>query len=80
MLNGSNSIDMIGHLHCDIFNQNKFLLYREDSKVKLIIARSAFSIMDETGTGYSYCLFAFDLTPDLSANEGHWNFVKYGTE
>ncbi|KYN13976.1 Uncharacterized protein F54H12.2 [Trachymyrmex cornetzi] len=27
-----------------------------------------------------YTLFAFDLTPDLSANcAGHWNLVKYGS-
>ncbi|XP_039315427.1 uncharacterized protein F54H12.2-like [Solenopsis invicta] len=27
-----------------------------------------------------YCLFAFDLTPDLSANcAGHWNLVKHGS-
>lgn len=27
-----------------------------------------------------YCLFAFDLTPDLSANDGtHWNLIKNGT-
>ena len=27
-----------------------------------------------------YCLFAFDLTPDLSANEStHWNLVKHGS-
>ncbi|XP_012286338.1 uncharacterized protein F54H12.2-like [Orussus abietinus] len=27
-----------------------------------------------------YCLFAFDLTPDLSANENsHWNFIRHGS-
>ena len=27
-----------------------------------------------------YCLFAFDLTPDLSANSNsHWNLVKHGS-
>lgn len=27
-----------------------------------------------------YCLFAFDLTPDLSANDGtHWNLIKNGS-
>ena len=26
-----------------------------------------------------YCLFAFDLTPDISANDmGHWNLIKHG--
>lgn len=52
MLNGSKSIDMIGHLHCDVFNQNKFLLNGIDLKVRLIKARPAFTIMDETGTFY----------------------------
>ncbi|XP_023289846.1 uncharacterized protein F54H12.2-like [Orussus abietinus] len=27
-----------------------------------------------------YCLFAFDLTPDLSANENsHWNLIRHGS-
>lgn len=27
-----------------------------------------------------FCLFAFDLTPDLSANEcSHWNFIRHGS-
>lgn len=26
-----------------------------------------------------YCLSAFDLTPDLSCNEPHWNIIKSGT-
>ena len=29
---------------------------------------------------HGYCLFAFDLTPDLSANDGgHWNLIKHGS-
>ena len=29
---------------------------------------------------YGYCLFAFDLTPDLSANKNtHWNLVRHGS-
>lgn len=26
-----------------------------------------------------YCLMAFDLTPDLSCNDQHWNLIKSGT-
>lgn len=40
----------------------------------------------DTGNGISlneyaegYCLAAFDLTPDLSCNEAHWNIIKSGT-
>ena len=36
MFNGRNSIDMIGHLHFDAFNQNKFLLNGVDLKIRLI--------------------------------------------
>lgn len=29
---------------------------------------------------YGYCLYAFDLTPDLSANSStHWNLVRHGS-
>ena len=52
MLNANKSIDMIGHLHSDVFNQNKFLLNGVDLKVRLIKARPAFALMDETGTHY----------------------------
>lgn len=41
---------------------------------------------NDTGNGIShveypngYCLAAFDLTPDLSCNEPHWNIIKSGT-
>lgn len=33
-----------------------------------------------TSYPYGYCLFAFDLTPDLSANSNtHWNLVRHGS-
>ena len=36
--------------------------------------------IDRDDYAKGYCLFAFDLTPDLSAHyAGHWNLVKNGT-
>lgn len=36
--------------------------------------------IDRDDYANGYCLFAFDLTPDLSAHfAGHWNLVKNGT-
>lgn len=36
--------------------------------------------IDRTEYPDEYCLFAFDLTPDLSAHfTEHWNLVKNGT-
>ena len=45
----SKLIDMIGNLHCDIFNQEKFLLNGVDMKVRLIRSRDAFSLLGNEG-------------------------------
>ena len=43
---------MIRLLHSGVFNQNKFLLNGVYLKVRLIKARPAFALMDETDTHY----------------------------
>ncbi|XP_011684666.1 PREDICTED: uncharacterized protein F54H12.2-like [Wasmannia auropunctata] len=160
------ALDLIGHLHCDVFNQDKFLINGVEVRVRLVRSKDAFCLMETnslskirildasllvrrakispgvllaharmlskttakypltrvevpsrplqpsfangaelyveayhtlfSGTGIhflnegnsinredyyrGYCLFAFDLTPDLSANcAGHWNLVKHGS-
>ena len=52
MLNANKTIDMIGHLHCDVFNQNKFLLNGIDLKVRLVKARKDFALMSNLGNYY----------------------------
>lgn len=41
------SIEMYGNLHCDIFNQDKFMVNGVDMTVKLIKAKSEFVLMGE---------------------------------
>lgn len=45
---GSKTVDMIGHLHCDVFNQNRFLLSGIDLKLRLIRSSDDFVLMDSS--------------------------------
>lgn len=44
-----NKCDMIGHLHSDIFNQEKLLLNGVELRIRLVHSRDGFAIMDKTG-------------------------------
>lgn len=41
----SANTDLIGHLHCDIFNQEKFLINGVELRVKLVKSRNSFVLM-----------------------------------
>lgn len=41
----SNTIEMIGHLHADIFNQEKFLINGVELRVKLVRTKETFNLM-----------------------------------
>lgn len=40
------SLDMLGHLHCDVFNQDKFLLNGIEVRVRLVRSKSAFCLVN----------------------------------
>lgn len=40
------SLELMGHLHCDVFNQEKFLLNGVEMKVALVRSKDAFCLMD----------------------------------
>lgn len=42
------TIDMVGHLHCDVFNQDKLLLNGVEVSIKMHLNRDGFAIMDPT--------------------------------
>lgn len=48
---GSKEIDLIGHLHGDVFNQEKYLLNGVELGVKLVRAKNSFALMAENVTG-----------------------------
>ena len=49
LLSAAKSVDMIGHLHCDVFNQKKLLINGVEGRVRLIRCRDSFCLMDLTG-------------------------------
>ncbi|XP_043476692.1 uncharacterized protein F54H12.2-like [Leptopilina heterotoma] len=48
-LSDSRIIDMVGHLHCDVFNQDKFLLNGVELRLRLVRSKDAFCLIDPTG-------------------------------
>lgn len=46
---GGRTVDLIGHLHCDVFNQDKFLINGVEIRVRLVRSRDSFVLMDATG-------------------------------
>lgn len=49
LLKGGGSIDLLGHLHCDVMNQDRFLLNGVELRLRLVRAKDAFCLMDSTG-------------------------------
>ena len=49
-LNGK-TFDMIGHLHCDVFNQDRMLINGVEMRVRLVRSKDAFCLMDASEDG-----------------------------
>ncbi|XP_012279562.1 uncharacterized protein F54H12.2-like [Orussus abietinus] len=41
-------IDLIGHLHCNVFNQDRFLINGVEIRLRLVRSRDSFCVMDPT--------------------------------
>ncbi|XP_063993407.1 uncharacterized protein F54H12.2-like [Diachasmimorpha longicaudata] len=49
---GGKTFDLLGHLHCDVFNQDKFLMNGVELRVRLIRAKDAYRLMDDSALNY----------------------------
>ena len=49
LLSATKSVDMIGHLHCDVFNREKLLLIGVEARVRLVRSHDSLCLMDPTG-------------------------------
>ncbi|XP_043271245.1 uncharacterized protein F54H12.2-like [Venturia canescens] len=45
LLSAGKTVDLIGHLHCNIFNQERFLLNGVEMRLRLVRARDSFCLM-----------------------------------
>lgn len=49
LLNANKSIDLIGHIHSEMFNQDRLLLNGVEVGIKFVKSKDGFAIMDPTG-------------------------------
>jgi len=42
------ALDLIGHLHCDVFNQDKFLINGVEVRMRLVRSKDSFCLMETT--------------------------------
>ncbi|XP_046491084.1 uncharacterized protein F54H12.2-like [Neodiprion pinetum] len=45
-MSNARTVDLIGHLHCDVFNQDKFLINGMELRLRLVRSRDSFCIME----------------------------------
>jgi hypothetical protein len=70
LLNSGTSVDLIGHLHCDVFNQEKFLLNGVELRLRLVRARDAFCLMENTNAHAIHIQEASLLVRRVTINPG----------
>ncbi|XP_046602256.1 uncharacterized protein F54H12.2-like [Neodiprion lecontei] len=46
IMSNARTVDLIGHLHCDVFNQDKFLINGVELRLRLVRLRDSFCIME----------------------------------
>ena len=54
-------MDLLGHLHCDVLNQEKFLFNGVEMRVRLIRSKDVFCLMDYENVNVKVCLLAASL-------------------
>ncbi|XP_018355592.1 PREDICTED: uncharacterized protein F54H12.2-like [Trachymyrmex septentrionalis] len=45
-IQGNHALDLIGHLHCDVFNQDKFLINGVEVRMRLVRSKDSFCLME----------------------------------
>ena len=53
LLSVGKSVDLLGHLHCDIFNQERFLLNGVEMRLRLVRSKNNFCVMGSNSTDYT---------------------------
>ncbi|XP_025995042.2 uncharacterized protein F54H12.2-like [Solenopsis invicta] len=49
-IQGGRALDLIGHLHCDVFNQDKFLINGVEVRMRLVCSKDLFCLMETNST------------------------------
>lgn len=54
MIRNGKSVDMIGHLHCDVFNQDKFLINGVEVRLRMVRSKDEFCLMEVPTAGLTH--------------------------
>ncbi|KAL6416840.1 hypothetical protein ACFW04_013130 [Cataglyphis niger] len=49
-IRGGRALDLIGHLHCDVFNQDKFLINGVEVRLRFVRSKDLFCLMESNGS------------------------------
>ncbi|XP_070157987.1 uncharacterized protein F54H12.2-like [Polyergus mexicanus] len=49
-IHGGRTLDLVGHLHCDVFNQDKILINGVEVHLRLVRSKDSFCLMDSNGS------------------------------
>ncbi|XP_036147036.1 uncharacterized protein F54H12.2-like [Monomorium pharaonis] len=48
LTSNNKKLDLMGHLHCDVFNQERFLINGVEMRLRMVRSRDSFCLMDKT--------------------------------
>ncbi|KAL6433571.1 hypothetical protein ACFW04_006573 [Cataglyphis niger] len=57
-IRGGRALDLIGHLHCNVFNQDKFLINGVEVRLRLVRSKDSFCLMESNGSSKIHILEA----------------------
>ncbi|XP_072745844.1 uncharacterized protein F54H12.2-like [Anoplolepis gracilipes] len=57
-IHGERALDLIGHLHCDVFNQDKFLINGVEVRLRLVRSKDSFCLMESNSLSKIHILDA----------------------
>lgn len=57
-IRGGRAVDLIGHLHCDVFNQDKFLINGVEVRLRLVRSKDSFCLMESNSSSKIHILDA----------------------
>ena len=64
------TVDLLGHLHCDVFNQEKYLLNGVEVRIRLVRSRDTFCLLGNSNTHRLHILEASLLVRRAKINPG----------
>ncbi|XP_072766287.1 uncharacterized protein F54H12.2-like [Anoplolepis gracilipes] len=57
-IHGERALDLIGHLHCDVFNQDKFLINGVEIRLRLVRSKDSFCLIESNSLSKIHILDA----------------------